>query len=66
MLHRVKVCSEDQSNVPHQEFDLGKSQVLLLFPVVLKLLPLFSNYTFKATAVHFLGPLRLIEANHVE
>ena len=53
---------EDQSNDPRQEFDLGKSQILLLFPVVLKCLPLLDNNISIAAGVHFLGLLKLTEA----
>ena len=60
-----KPIPEDQSNVPHQEFDLGKFQILLFSPVVLKFLPLLSNNTSKVAEVHFLEPLRLILAIHV-
>ena len=34
------VLREELESVGHQEFDLKKSQVLLLFPIVLKPLPL--------------------------
>ena len=64
-VHYNKPVPRDQSNDPHQEFDLGKSQILLLSSVVLKFLPLLSNNTSKAAEVHFLGLLRLIEANRV-
>ena len=56
---------EDQSNVPLTEFGLGKSLVLLIFPVILKFLLLSSNNTSKEAVVHFLGQLRLIEVNLV-
>ena len=35
-VHHNELDPEDQSKVRHLEFDLGKSQFLLLFPVVLK------------------------------
>ena len=62
-VHRSKPVPEHQSNDPHQKFDLVKSQVLLLPPVVLKFLLLLSNNTSKAGEAQFLEPLRLIEVN---
>ena len=34
--HRKDLDPVDQHNSSYEEFDLGKSQILLLFPVVLK------------------------------
>ena len=56
---------EDQSNVPHPEFDLGRSQVILHFSVALKI-SLLSSKTSKATVVYFLGLLRLTKFSPVE
>lgn len=59
-VHCTEPGPEDQSNGPCQEFDLGKPQILLLFPVVLKILPL-ANSISRAAGAHFLGPLGLIK-----
>ena len=40
------------NNSPLKKFDLGQFQILLLFPVVLKFLPLLANSIYIATVVH--------------
>lgn len=54
------------SNIPRLEFDLGKPQILFLFPVVLSFLSLLTNSpstASRASRVYLSGPLRLIKAN---
>ena len=60
--HYKEIDPEDQSKVFHLEFDVGKSQVLLLYLVALKFLLPLLNSNSKAILV-FLGLLRLTEPN---
>ena len=65
IVHRKELEPVGQHKCPRQEFDIGKSQVLLLFPIILKFLPHLKNNNSMLIVTHHPGLLKLIKAIHL-
>ena len=63
-IHHIEPGAVGLSNSLHQEFDLGKPQILLLFPV-LKILHVLASSTSIEAVINFQGLLKLIKAHCV-
>lgn len=64
VLHKELACMDEHKS--HcQEFDLGKPQILLLFPIVLKNLLRLASIISIVIVAHLQGLLRQTEASHV-